>query len=48
MEHSTSNILANTIAPDFVDTMMSVKAAGKKELENEWFKDNCARYDPWC
>jgi NAD(P)-dependent dehydrogenase (short-subunit alcohol dehydrogenase family) len=45
MELAPRNILANTIAPGFVDTPMSVKADGKNELESEWFKDNYIKYD---
>lgn len=45
VELAPRNILANTIAPGFVDTPMSVKADGKNELDSEWFKDNYIRYD---
>ncbi len=45
LELAPRNILANAIAPGFVDTPMSVKADGKNELESEWFKDNYIRYD---
>lgn len=45
VELAPRNILANTIAPGFVDTPMSVKADGKNELESEWFKDNYIKYD---
>jgi 3-oxoacyl-[acyl-carrier protein] reductase len=45
VELAPKNILANTIAPGFVDTPMSVKADGKNELESEWFKDNYVKYD---
>lgn len=44
VELAPRNILANTIAPGFVDTPMSVKADGKNELESEWFKDNYIKY----
>ena len=44
VELAPRNILANTIAPGFVDTPMSVKADGKNELESEWFKDNYVKY----
>jgi len=45
VELALRNILANTIAPGFVDTPMSVKADGRNELESEWFKDNYIKYD---
>lgn len=45
VELAPRNILANTIAPGFVDTPMSVKADGRNELDSEWFKDNYIRYD---
>ena len=45
VELAFRNILANTIAPGFVDTPMSVKADGKNELDSEWFKENYIRYD---
>jgi NAD(P)-dependent dehydrogenase (short-subunit alcohol dehydrogenase family) len=40
MELAPRNILANTIAPGFVDTPMSVKENGINELNTEWFKSN--------
>ncbi|MBB5437629.1 MULTISPECIES: SDR family NAD(P)-dependent oxidoreductase [Pedobacter] len=40
LELASRNILANTIAPGFINTPMSVKADGKSELETKWFKDN--------
>ena len=45
VELAHRNILANTIAPGFVDTPMSVKADGKNEVDTEWFKDNYIKYD---
>ena len=45
VELAPRNILANTIAPGFVDTPMSVKADGRNELDSEWFKDNYIKYD---
>lgn len=45
LELAPRNILANTIAPGFVNTPMSVKANGANELESEWFKDNYIKYD---
>lgn len=45
MELAPRNILANAIAPGFVDTPMSVKGDGKNELESEWFKDNYIKYN---
>jgi len=40
LELAPRNILANTIAPGFIDTPMSVKEDGQNELETEWFKKN--------
>jgi 3-oxoacyl-[acyl-carrier protein] reductase len=45
IELAPRNILANAIAPGFVDTPMSIKADGKNELESEWFKNNYIKYD---
>jgi len=45
IELAPRNILANTIAPGFVSTPMSVKADGKNEVSTEWFKDNYLKYD---
>jgi len=45
VELASRNILANTIAPGFVDTPMSVKADGKNELDSAWFRDNYIKYD---
>jgi len=40
LELAPGNILANAIAPGFVDTPMSIKEDGKNELKSDWFKDN--------
>jgi NAD(P)-dependent dehydrogenase (short-subunit alcohol dehydrogenase family) len=40
LELAPRNILSNTIAPGFVNTLMSVKADGVNELDSEWFKTN--------
>jgi NAD(P)-dependent dehydrogenase (short-subunit alcohol dehydrogenase family) len=40
VELAPRNILANTIAPGFVNTPMSIKADGKNEVDTDWFKDN--------
>lgn len=45
MELAPRNILANTIAPGFINTPMSVKADGRNELDTTWFKDNYVKYD---
>lgn len=45
MELAPRNILANAIAPGFVETPMSVKGNGKNELESEWFYDNYIKYN---
>lgn len=45
LELAPRNILANTIAPGFIDTPMSIDCNGKNELETEWFYDNYVRYD---
>ena len=45
IELALRNILANTIAPGFVNTPMSVKADGKNEVDSNWFKDNYIKYD---
>lgn len=44
-ELAPRNILANAIAPGFVETPMSVKTGGRNELESEWFKDNYIKHD---
>lgn len=45
LELAHRNILANTVAPGFINTPMSVKANGCNELETEWFIDNYIKYD---
>lgn len=40
VELAPRNILANTIAPGFVNTPMSVKADGSNEVDTQWFKQN--------
>jgi NAD(P)-dependent dehydrogenase (short-subunit alcohol dehydrogenase family) len=40
LELAPKGILANTIAPGFVHTAMSIKDDGKNELESEWFHEN--------
>ncbi|MBE9601377.1 SDR family NAD(P)-dependent oxidoreductase [Pedobacter sp. MC2016-24] len=45
LELAPRHILANTIAPGFVDTPMSVDHNGINELETDWFKDNYVKYD---
>lgn len=45
LEMAPRNILANTIAPGFIDTPMSVDCNGQNELETEWFYDNYIKYD---
>lgn len=45
LELAPQNILANTIAPGFIDTPMSVKENGENELTTEWFYDNYIKYD---
>ena len=45
VELAPRNILANAIAPGFVNTPMSVKADGRNELETDWFRDNYIKYD---
>ncbi len=40
VELAHRNILANTIAPGFIATPMSVKGDGKDELASEWFHEN--------
>lgn len=44
LELASRGILANTIAPGFIETPMSVKAGGRNELESEWFRDNYVKY----
>ena len=45
LELAPKNILANAIAPGFIDTPMSVKENGENELETTWFKDNYIKYE---
>lgn len=40
LELAPRSILANAIAPGFINTPMSVKEDGKNELQSDWFKDN--------
>jgi NAD(P)-dependent dehydrogenase (short-subunit alcohol dehydrogenase family) len=40
LELAPRGILANSVAPGFVFTPMSIKDDGKNELESEWFKEN--------
>lgn len=44
LELAPKNILANTIAPGFIDTPMSIDCNGQNELETEWFYDNYVKY----
>lgn len=44
LELAPRGILANTIAPGFVRTPMSVDEHGRNELETEWFYDNYIKY----
>jgi len=45
LELADRGILANAIAPGFIDTPMSVKSDGRNELASEWFHDNYVKYD---
>lgn len=45
VELAHRNILANAIAPGFIDTPMSRKENGANELDSKWFKDNYVTYD---
>lgn len=45
LELAPRGILANTVAPGFIDTPMSVKADGRNELQTEWFRDNYVKYN---
>ncbi len=45
LELASRNILANTIAPGFIDTPMSIDSSGQNELTTEWFHDNYIAYD---
>ncbi len=44
-ELAPRNILANTIAPGFIRTPMSVKGDHKDELDSEWFYENYIKND---
>ncbi|MFC7524051.1 SDR family NAD(P)-dependent oxidoreductase [Parapedobacter sp. GCM10030251] len=44
LELAPRGILANTIAPGFINTPMSIKGDGRNELESEWFADNYVKY----
>jgi 3-oxoacyl-[acyl-carrier protein] reductase len=45
LELAPRNILANAIAPGFINTPMSIKANGVNEMDTEWFRDNYIKYD---
>lgn len=45
LELAPRKILANAIAPGFIDTPMSVKSDGENELQSAWFQDNYVKYD---
>jgi 3-oxoacyl-[acyl-carrier protein] reductase len=45
LELAPRKILANTIAPGFINTPMSLDAAGENEIESEWFYDNYIKYN---
>lgn len=45
LELAPRGILANTVAPGFINTPMSVKSDGKNELDSTWFRDNYIKYD---
>jgi 3-oxoacyl-[acyl-carrier protein] reductase len=45
IELAARNILANAIAPGFINTPMSVKADGGNELDSDWFQDNYVKYN---
>ncbi|HWK58549.1 MAG TPA: SDR family oxidoreductase [Parapedobacter sp.] len=44
LELAPRGILANTVAPGFICTPMSIKAHGN-ELESDWFRDNYIKYN---
>lgn len=45
LEFAAKNILANTVAPGFIDTPMSVDSNGVNEINTQWFYDNYIKYD---
>lgn len=45
LELADRNILANTVAPGFIDAPMAIKKNGVNELDTEWFYDNYIKYD---
>lgn len=45
LELADKNILANSIAPGFIDTPMSIGQNGQSELDSKWFHDNYIVYD---
>lgn len=45
LELADRQILANAIAPGFIDTPMSLKENGESELKSTWFNDNYVKYD---
>lgn len=45
LELAERGILANAIAPGFIDTPLSIKSDGRNELASEWFRDNYVKYD---
>jgi Dehydrogenases with different specificities (related to short-chain alcohol dehydrogenases) len=45
LELAPHGILANTIAPGFINTPMSIDPNGRNELETEWFYDNYVKYE---
>lgn len=45
LEMAPRKILANTIAPGFIDTPMSIDTNGKNEINTQWFHDNYIKYD---
>lgn len=44
LELASRKILANTIAPGFVDTPMSIDSNGNNEVDTQWFYDNYVKY----
>lgn len=45
LELASRKILANTIAPGFIDTPMSIDSNGQNELETTWFHENYIKND---